>query len=1502
MIIHHTAQSSPNRQGAGFVEQKSKTRNNGLSNTEIRGCKMKRYSTHISHSVLLALSLMIGAPAFAQNVQDPVAKCEPNVVRKIELGKYVDATLTGAGKDTWERAKWLNKDGLITMSVASDRILADGKTQTDVVVKLYSSDGVLEKKTTRFWVETLGGYLHAVDQQGRDISGSVLDLAVEGGVACFKLVSPEVPGIGTLRIASGTVGLQGDVTFYTSSDKKPLLAVGIVEGSYNFTTIKRNIQAPELVRTGFEDVISGWTHESETVLSDGTERRGVVSARTAFFIKGVVKGEYLLTAAADSDKVNKERLFKDVDPNQFYPVYGDSSIKTLDAQSTGPLYVKVSKDKSYLMYGDFTTASGKNRLFSINRSLTGIKYNYVNDNADAVLWVSRTEQRNFVEEQPARGISGPYAVEHPNALTNSETIQIITRDLRLPSRIVKVETKQRGVDYSFEPFSGRIIFSEPIASIDEFGNPNFIRISYEVEDGNGDKNYVYGGDVKFDLGSDFSISVGASEDRNPLAPYKIQGLAVDWQMGAGFGLSAELAQTDSERYNQTITMPINGGPLSPVNANQGKAKKIELNYQGSSFQAKAFGQKADDEFENNASGVTAGLQVTGVSASTKIDEGVSLSGDTQQTKNLSTDGVRKTSNVTMGIDLSSTVKWDIGVSQVKEDNAVGTTTPAIGDATGIGYGFNQTSLLASAPVSTSQPTGGEVSYVSLRTKVGWKLSDISNLFAEYEHATSDNRYRIAVGGDHRFTDTARMYARAELNDSLTGADGLISDGGRRTSFSLGLDTTYMEDGQLFSEYRLGRSTAGVDQGVASGVRNLWHVAKDLSMTTSAELQNSKSTDGSITRAKAATLGAEYTPNRFTKVGGKLEFRNSETANQWLNTLAYDRMLTRSWTAVVRNTLLLRNGKAGTGDQRQGQLQVGVAYRDTATNRFHGLGRWEHRVEETTGTTSDIKSKADIFSVHGNYRGMKRYSVSGQVAYKTVTDDFNAGESKWSAYLLSSRLLVDFGSRMDFGLFGSINRGEGTTVSGIGLEVGAKLVKDLWFSVGYNQGEYSDVDMFSADQSWTGFHARLRWKFDEDSFGQTQEAAKSRAPYASTEARQGSDERLRQRRVKELAAQTAERDRLMKEAIDVETKRQAEEAEKAAALLAAQQAEQARLKAIEAERVANENKVKEEKAKLAAIVKEQELAAKRLEEEKARIEKERMAQEAKSREAAEAKLKEEARAAEQRRKAEEVKLAAIVKEQELATKRLEEEKAKTERERLARETKQRDAIEANLKDEQVRLAKVQEMRMAEEKNVAALAEQKRKQAQEAERLKQEAEAKRILIEAEIKQTALAGQQRLAEEKRKQEEEAARLAEQQRIEQEKLKAARASTVYRQAEVQMDELFEKTASDEAGLLPLGRAKLDVLVKMLKSLAEVESLSIAVHTDGVGDKVTQYEMAFARGNTISRYLVERGLLKPEVLNMADSKKLKDCGDVVAQAQYDCNKPNRRVVFTFKGKMASAK
>jgi trimeric autotransporter adhesin len=230
---------------------------------------------------------------------------------------------------------------------------------------------------------------------------------------------------------------------------------------------------------------------------------------------------------------------------------------------------------------------------------------------------------------------------------------------------------------------------------------------------------------------------------------------------------------------------------------------------------------------------------------------------------------------------------------------------------------------------------------------------------------------------------------------------------------------------------------------------------------------------------AMSLGALYSGNPIYKVGGKLEYRTSRTTDQWNATAAYDRKLSSNWSAIARDLYLYSHDRwdTGAGDQTQNRFQVGLAYRDTLSNKFNGLMRFEHRIDNSTAIADLKDSTAAIFSLHGNYHPVRSTNLTGQVAFKNVNETFGQVRSKWQATLVSGRYTYDINDRFDASIFASRTWGSGGSLSGIGLEFGARIIDDLWFGIGYNKGKFVDTELFSSNASWTGWHARLKYKLD-----------------------------------------------------------------------------------------------------------------------------------------------------------------------------------------------------------------------------------------------------------------------------------------------------------------------------------------------------------------------------------------------------------------------------------------
>lgn len=921
------------------------------------------------------------------------------------------------------------KPAQLILSLPSQTI-ADGHTPVPVKVTVSDENKVPVGARTPVTLEaSLGRW--AVHDLNPDEPG--IQVFIEGGEALFELLPPQTPGEGDILVSSGPLQSQQSLSFLPHL--RPMLAVGVIEGVLNLNKLDKNAFTPARKRDGFEEELRGLSFGN----ADDEVTGGV---RAALFLKGKVKGEYLLTAGYDSDKDTEEKLFRDIQPDRFYPVYGDASIRGFDAQSTGKLYVRIDKSRSYLLYGDFQSQSphqAKN-LGYYNRSLNGLKEHYETDKLRINAFLSQDSTQQVIEELPALGISGPYQLTRDNAVENSERIEIVTRDRRQPGVVLKTENLTRFSDYAFDPFSGSIIFAGPVASLDENLNPVFIRVTYEVEQG-GDDFWIAGLDAQYKINQNFEIGGSYVNDRNPLTRNTLSSANATYQFSKNTYLMAEVAQTDS------------------LDQDKGKGQGIELRHEGERLQGKIRMGKTDETFNNPAANLNQGRSEINAKLSYRLSDKTHVNADLIRSENTSTHGHRRGAEVSLVHQINQSLNLEIGSRHSKES-----AVPADSDTTGL-YSPETTTVL---------------------TRVSSQLPWLANtaVFGEYEQDLNESDKKIAaLGGEYRFSDRGRLYARHELISSL-GNPFTLNDSQTRNSTVFGIDTRYMKDTQLFSEYRVRDALSGRDAEAALGLRNAWTLSEGIKLNTSFERIKSLNDKDEAARGNettAITGALEYTRNPLWKGSARLEWRDAATTESWLNTLGIARKLNRDWVFLGKSSIYQTQGKNNQGDSAKERMQLGLAYRETDFNRWQGLGKYERKNESDQQNQQDIERSVDLISLHLGYQFNRPLLINGRYASKWVRENSNGINSRFANHLLGTRLTYDFRDLWDLGLQASTLFNSDSNLYGLGVEVGRVIQSNLWLSVGYNLFGYRDDELTDMDYTEPGVYVRLRFKFDENLF-------------------------------------------------------------------------------------------------------------------------------------------------------------------------------------------------------------------------------------------------------------------------------------------------------------------------------------------------------------------------------------------------------------------------------------
>ena len=207
-----------------------------------------------------------------------------------------------------------------------------------------------------------------------------------------------------------------------------------------------------------------------------------LGGRLAFFVNGQISETWRLTASADTlegpvkdlfsnflDK-SPDSLFRRIDPDYYYPTFGDDGEVTEMAPTLGKFYVKASRGESYGLWGNFKVGYMGNELAQVDRGLYGANAHY-GSAASTSFGERRAALDGFAAEpgtissyEQFRGTGGSlYFLRHQDILRGSERVRIEIRDK--DSQIVTgVVNLRYGIDYDIDYLQGRILLSEPLSS------------------------------------------------------------------------------------------------------------------------------------------------------------------------------------------------------------------------------------------------------------------------------------------------------------------------------------------------------------------------------------------------------------------------------------------------------------------------------------------------------------------------------------------------------------------------------------------------------------------------------------------------------------------------------------------------------------------------------------------------------------------------------------------------------------------------------------------------------------------------------------------------------------------------------------------------------------------------------------------------------------------------------------------------------------------------------
>ena len=250
--------------------------------------------------------------------------------------------------------------------------------------------------------------------------------------------------------------------------------------------IERDVEVPETdvfyVALGEVTVGQGIRSGDALRRANGDDPERVeLTGRGAVYLKGRVKGDVLITAMADTGEHDSlDDMFKGVhgrgakgllqrlDPDRFYPVYGDDSDLSDGAPTRNGLFVRVERDDSFVQYGSYSVAFEEAELARLDRGVHGAVAQH-----RSVATTSFGERKREVTAFAAHNETVPalesflgtggtlFRLGRQDIVIGTERLVVEVRD-RTSGLVKSALVLEPGRDYRLDPVSGRVRLAKPL--------------------------------------------------------------------------------------------------------------------------------------------------------------------------------------------------------------------------------------------------------------------------------------------------------------------------------------------------------------------------------------------------------------------------------------------------------------------------------------------------------------------------------------------------------------------------------------------------------------------------------------------------------------------------------------------------------------------------------------------------------------------------------------------------------------------------------------------------------------------------------------------------------------------------------------------------------------------------------------------------------------------------------------------------------------------------------
>jgi flagellar motor protein MotB len=817
--------------------------------------------------------------------------------------------------------------------------------------------------------------------------------------------------------------------------------VAVLDENGNGTLYLRDLEFKPRDRffVGMADLTVSNTHTSTTEqqlqgANAPYDYDSTLSGSLSFFATQKLSDDWRVTASADtreepvnelfSNFLNKapDSLFRRIDPDYYYPTYGDDGTVQELAPTLGKFYVKVEHHDDYGLWGNFRVDYVDNELAQVDRGLYGGNVHWLSDST-----TSFGEKRVTIDgiaAQPGtipgrdefEGTGGSlYFLREQDILNGSERVRVELRD-KDSGLVTGTVDLRPSIDYEIDYLQGRIVLAEPLSSTaaDNLlvrtsglsGQLAYLVVRYEYTPGFQDLHtWTTGGQGDVWLNDYVRLGVTASSNGAAVEGSSLRGADVTLRKSVDSWVKLQTGKSE-------------GLDSSPFYSNDG-------GYSFATFPPNAFANASAEAYRADASlgfgDFLAGNKGRLTYYTQHLDAGYSAPGFDTLT---ATDYYGGTFKLPIGDS------WSLNAKADRKAQELGLTTTA--EELDVGYkvtknwsvstGVRQDDRQDNSPVIAATQQQGErtdvvaqLGYDSLTT---WRAYTFAQDTVSRSGDRDDNG-RAGVGGSYRVTNALQIDAEASEGDlgpgGKLGANYLVSnhttlyldyslenergDSGifqRQGTLVSGMKERLTDSSSVYVEERYQDIDSASGLTHATGVTltpdDRWNLGANAEVGT---LFNSQ-TDAE-TKRKAGGVHVGYGHDTIQASSG-VEYRDDDmqqpnatftNLKTWLFRNNFKYQITPDWRLVGKlDHSMSDNSQGQFYDGGYTDATLGYGYRPVASDRLDVLAKYTYFYNMPTagqvtpqGTAAQFIQKSHIAAIDVSYDLTQQWSVGGKFAYR-----------------------------------------------------------------------------------------------------------------------------------------------------------------------------------------------------------------------------------------------------------------------------------------------------------------------------------------------------------------------------------------------------------------------------------------------------------------------------------------------------------------------------------------